>query len=338
MESEKKGGWERYSLLSDEYSEKLGNIVESKETSIEEKIGKFDRIHDTIKYKSFGKVTITGNKNKNTEGKEDEDVSKNKSTKDDIEEQERKAEEEIEDIKQMKLSKVRKVWEIRKRILGGKKSELQASAIINPVTEKLVVSKNKIKEVTLNYCKETLTNNIPDEAYEHDRKKERFEQEIRNCTETFQISKDTFNMTISKFKRSRKRNYDFLVKAGKGFQNSVLKFCKVMIEEEKYPESFKKTTLHMIFKGGRGRKEKLSDSRFIHSKNWFPRTAKACLVEEGMKRQLIDGSSIYQIGGQPGHRSEEHVFSLKLIIAKYRSQGKLVIIQTSDIAKFFEKE
>ena len=55
-------------------------------------------------------------------------------------------------------------------------------------------------------------------------------------------------MIISKFKRSRKSNYDFLVKAGKGFQNSVFKFCKVMIEDEKYPESFKKTTLHMILK------------------------------------------------------------------------------------------
>ena len=88
----------------------------------------------------------------------------------------------------------------------------------------------------------------------------------------------------------------------------------------------------MILKGGKGRKEKLSDSRFIHSKNWFPRTAEACLVEEGMKRQLLEGSSIYQIGGQPGHRSEEHVFALKSIIAKYRAQGKLVI------AKFFDKE
>jgi hypothetical protein len=57
-----------------------------------------------------------------------------------------------------------------------------------------------------------------------------------------------------------------------------------------------------------------------------------------MKRQLLDGSSMYQIGGQPGHRAEEHVFALKSNIAKYRSQGQLVIIQTSDIAKFFDKE
>ena len=108
-----------------------------------------------------------------------------------------------------------------------------------------------------------------------------------------------------------------------------------MIEEEKFPEIVKKTTLHMIFKGGKGRKEKLYNSRFIHSKNWFSQTAKACLVKEGMKRQLNDGSSIYQIGGQPGHRSEEHFFSLKSIIAKYRVQGKWVILNTSDIDKFF---
>ena len=94
----------------------------------------------------------------------------------------------------------------------------------------------------------------------------------------------------------------------------------------------------MILKGGKGRKEKLSDSRYIHSKNWFPRTAKACLVEGGIKRQLLEGSSIYHIGGQPGQTSEEHVFALKSIIAKYRAQGKLVIVQTLDIAKFFDKE
>ena len=163
---------------------------------------------------------------------------------------------------------------------------------------------------------------MPDETFREgiSEKKERFEEEILKCNESFEISKDTFDWVISKFKRSRKRNYDFIVKAGKGFQSSIFKFCTVMIEQEKFPETFKQTTLHMIFKGGKGRKEKLSDSRFIYSKNWFPRTAKACLVEGGMKRQLLDGSSIYHIGGQPGHRSEEHVFSLKSIIVKYRIQ------------------
>ena len=94
----------------------------------------------------------------------------------------------------------------------------------------------------------------------------------------------------------------------------------------------------MIYKNGKGRRELLPSNRFIHSKSWFPRIAEALVVEEGLKSPLIDGSSIYQIGGQPGHRAEELVFSLKSIISKYRAEGKSIIIQTSDIAKFFDKE
>ena len=109
-----------------------------------------------------------------------------------------------------------------------------------------------------------------------------------------------------------------------------------MFEEEKFPDSFRNTTLHMIYKGGKGRHEMLTSNCFIHSKSWFPRTAEVLVVEEGLKQPLIDGSSMYQIGGQPGHRAEELVFSLKSIISKYRKVGKSIIIQTSDIAKFFD--
>ena len=47
---------------------------------------------------------------------------------------------------------------------------------------------------------------------------------------------------------------------------------------------------------------------------------------------------MYQIGGQAGHRSEELVFAMKSIIARNRSQGKMVLVQTYDISKFFDKE
>ena len=47
---------------------------------------------------------------------------------------------------------------------------------------------------------------------------------------------------------------------------------------------------------------------------------------------------MYQIGGQPGHRAEELIFAIKSVIARYRSQGKCVLLQTSDLSKFFDKE
>ena len=66
-------------------------------------------------------------------------------------------------------------------------------------------------------------------------------------------------------------------------------------------------------------------------KPWFPRTVEGLLVTQGLKEPLVSQSSIYQIGGQPKHRAEELVFSLKSIVIKYRKQGKPVIIQSSDI-------
>ena len=73
-----------------------------------------------------------------------------------------------------------------------------------------------------------------------------------------------------------------------------------MLAEESFPSSFKNTTLHMVFKG-KGRQEDLSCNRFIHCKEWLPRVAESLVVEEGLKQPLIEKSSIYQIGGQPGH-------------------------------------
>ena len=47
---------------------------------------------------------------------------------------------------------------------------------------------------------------------------------------------------------------------------------------------------------------------------------------------------MYQVGDQPGHRSEELVFAIKSLIPQQRQAGKLIILQTSDITKFFDKE
>ena len=89
------------------------------------------------------------------------------------------------------------------------------------------------------------------------------------------------------------------------FRTIVFKFALLMIEKEVFPSSFQETTLHMIFKGGKGRRQNLPDNRFVHSKFWFPRTVEGLLVAQGLKEPLVEGSTMYQIGGQPGHRAEE---------------------------------
>ena len=156
---------------------------------------------------------------------------------------------------------------------------------------------------------------------------------------SFKAEKETFNNIIKKFRKSRRKNYDFLTKASPGLQEAVFKFCARMFEEEEFPVEFQNTTLHIIFKGGKGRKEILSDNRFIHCKDFWARTAEGLIVEDGLRGPLIENSSIYQIGGQPGHRPEELVFVMKSIIAKYRKERKkMLIVKLYDISKFFDKE
>ena len=100
---------------------------------------------------------------------------------------------------------------------------------------------------------------------------------------------------------------------------------------------YKDTVLHMIFKG-KGRKEQLPDNRFVHCKMWLPRLAEGLLVEGGMKGPLVEQSSMYQVGGQAGHRPEELLFTFKSVLARYGAIKKVVVGQCHDVAKFFDKE
>ena len=332
----KEGGWDNYKKMTSNYNEAFEKAIKEKDT-IEEKMFEFEKLHDKIKFKAFGKVTLGKNnetKNKNTQK---EDVTAQKL----FEEEEERANNEIEEIKNMKLSKVGKVWELKKKIIGGKKALIQNTAILDPKNGKLAASSEQIMRVTLAYCKETLANNIPSTAYENiiNKKKRMLEEKLMDCDGDFAPNKETFDFLISKFKKSRKPNYHFLVRASPSFQNTVFEFCKTMIEKEEFPLSFQETTLHMIFKGGKkGKRENLSDNRFIHSKTWWPRTVEGLTVVGGLKEPIVSRSSIYQVGGQPGHRSEELVFTMKSLIARQRQAGKLIILQTSDITKFFDKE
>ena len=82
------------------------------------------------------------------------------------------------------------------------------------------------------------------------------------------------------------------MKASQSFMDTIFKFSKMMIQKEEFPECFQETTLHMIFKGGKGRKHILSDNRFVHSKFWFPCTVEGLVVVGGLKESLVGGSSI----------------------------------------------
>ena len=137
----------------------------------------------------------------------------------------------------------------------------------------------------------------------------------------FEATKEAFERVVEKFRNNNKRKYDFLVKGGEKSQHSIYLLVKRMIEEEKFGRSFRDRTIFNIYEGT-GRKEDLDLTRFIHSKSYLPQTVEAVVVDE-MKEDIQEGSSRYQIGGQPGHRSQEHLFSVKSLIQKPQKMVKL---------------
>ena len=54
----KYGGWNRYKVLTDECSEALNEVIGDNSKNVEEITEKFDKIHEKVKFRSFGKVTL----------------------------------------------------------------------------------------------------------------------------------------------------------------------------------------------------------------------------------------------------------------------------------------
>ena len=93
-----------------------------------------------------------------------------------------------------------KIWEVKKRIIGGKKATMEATAIINPGTGKLSVSKEETVKATLKYCKETLQNNEPEDIYKKEvkMKKEAVARYLQQTDGQFQATKEIFEDLVKK--------------------------------------------------------------------------------------------------------------------------------------------
>ena len=99
-----------------------------------------------------------------------------------------------------------------------------------------------------------------------------------------------------------------------------------LTKTETFPEDFRKTVLHMIWKG-KGAAAVLKNSRFFHMKIFLPRVAR-------MKQRILDSSSIYQVGGQPGHSVDESIFVIKSLMANVQKSGKSFLFSLMDIVGF----
>ena len=258
-----------------------------------------EQIEKKIKFQAFGKSTL---KRKESMRKVVEEVveegNDNDKAKELLEKQNSIIESEIKKIKEDKRGKVGQIYKITKVIKG--KDNNNAHAILDPDSKKLIVERDKIKKVSLEYCKKVLKKNKPVEnmmklvATRKDLNEQRMKEDT---TEGFEADKEAFDEVVMKFKTNNKINYDFLVKASDEYKDAVFHMCKRFLKSEVFPKKFQETTLHQIWKRKPGtRKEDLTANRYIHCKEWLPRTAESMVVK-GMEREIKAATNRFQIGG-----------------------------------------
>ena len=324
-------------------SSKIENVVNDDDINIEEMMEKVEKIGDQIKWRAFGKVTIGGGANKKQPiGEDSDDMNEEEKAKVLLKKQIQRADEQVKKVEnENKDDRPATIFQIANLIRGAKKVDMEATAIKDPLSGKIVVSHKEIKKITLEYCVKNLEEKHTEEGYEKENNLRRLLHNKRmeeRLDEGFEVTEKLFKKVASKVEKSGKRNYDFFVKAGDSYKSSMYQVVKRMVKEEYFPGSFDNTVLHMIFKGGKGkRKDELKANRFIHSKSWLPRLVEGVVVEE-MKPSILGGSSRYQVGGQAGHRPQELLFVMRSIVAKYLVQGRLIMLQAYDISAFFDQE
>ena len=142
------------------------------------------------------------------------------------------------------------MFRIRKDIAGPKKAGQEASSIKDPLTGELLVTHEDIKKATVKYCAENLKGNKPDDTVKDIVNTRKLIQlkKMEDDKEPLEINHDDFIKVIEKFGKKSTKTYDFLIKAGKKYQDALFSLCKRIIDQEDVPDSFRRTTLYMIWK------------------------------------------------------------------------------------------
>ena len=141
----------------------------------------------------------------------------------------------------VKKGRTAAVFKLHAEILGSKISQSERIAIEDPDTGLLIDSPEKIKSVSLKYCKDLMTNREPRNSYEE--------------------------MTRRKISRKYSSNYKFILKGGESLMNALFALFFIVWKEEKVPVKWLNSELVQIFKGCT-QQSVLDNSCFIHMKMW----------------------------------------------------------------------
>ena len=353
----KEGGWEAFKKLTSDNEDlkKLKNETNKEPTEF---FKKFEAILTKIKFKVFGKVKFRSIRIKND--KELEKLYHKKSTlevgvanSDKIEKveseiagkliatQRKDFEKKLEDLKDVKKNKGKSaaLFKLKDKVCGEKKQKQEPVTLKDPISGEILSDHEKIKESSLNYLKNLLTNRQPKEKYENDLISLQLIHSARmNSGESGddKLCEEDFVNLLKKLRKSGGEKYKLIVQGGTDLHGALFQLYKQVWEKETKPEQWEDTLAISLYKG-KGLKSDFNNQRFIHTKLEFPKAFEQIVIEKA-KPKIIRKCSKFQIGAIPKHRAQEHLYTMKSVISWYEQLKIPLILQLFDISKFFDRE
>ena len=352
----KEDGWKKYFQFTTN-NERLDNLARSsEELSTNEMVEKITTVMNKIKFQSFGKIKISNGAAKNRELDELYRL-KSKAIDEKNENEalalESKIREELVDLGRKEFEKKLKyleniqkekggsaaVFKLKEQIMGSKKAGQEAVCMEDPETGEIIVERGKLKEASVRYVANLLTNRDPKEEYKREFKIMEKLHDIRSMeqsSEEIKLTEEDFKNLLKHLSGKNKGKYQFIIKAGKSYQNLLFELFKKIWESERKPDSWKNTMCHQLYKG-KGEKKEFCNQRFIHSKEDIPKAFEQIVISKA-KPKIVKNCTKFQIGAIPGHQPAEHLFTIKSIISYFKMKDAVLILQCFDIRKYFDSE
>ena len=212
--------------------------------------------------------------------------------------------------------------------------------MIDPVDKVAIFEPDRIKSVSLKYCVDLLNQHATNANFEDNY----FIQDMIHLLRCEDMSEadneefcvEDFDDRLKILKTKCKEKYRFILNSGDGFKKCLFNLFSNIWQTEEKPQQWRNTVIVQLYKG-RGDKSDFNNQRNLHMKEPEPKFFEGIVVDKS-KQKLIDACSKFQIGGIPGHRPQEHLFSVKSIIGLYHYLNIPLFISYWDISKYFDKE
>ena len=111
---------------------------------------------------------------------------------------------------------------------------------------------------------------------------------------------------------------------------------KLVGDKERKPDSWRDSILIQIDKGKKDKAD-LANKRNIHTKRDIVKFF-GHIVTNVLKEKIVENIPPFQIGAVPGHRAEEHLFTVNSFLLMVERNKTAVAIQQYDLSTFFDKE